>query len=129
MERFSAAVPDLDFWRYQEASEETVVSAGWVFVAASIGGVLGYVGTALCCAFSDSWVLIYTLPITAVGVAAWKAGANPGRAAIGSILGGAIGVSLVVGADGPIGLGLGFLAHVGVTTLASKIRFRTRPRP
>ena len=125
----ASSAPDLGYWRYQEASENTVVSAGWVFAATTVGGVLGYLGTAYCCAYSDSHVLVYSIPITAVGVAAWVAGADPGRAAIGSIVGGAVGISLALAVGNPIGLAFGFSAHVGVTTLASKIHFRRRPRP
>ena len=124
----SASAPNLDSWRHQEASEDTV-SAGWVFLASSIGEPLGFVGVAYCCAYDDSWLLIYSIPVTTVGVAAWMAGADPQRAAIGSILGGALGIPLAIKADNlVVGIG-GLLLHTGVTAIASKIHFRTRPRP
>jgi len=73
-------------------------------------------------------LLAISVPIVAVGAAAWGAGADPGRAAIGSILGGAIGVPLAF-ANPLIGISVGVLAHAAVTTLASRIHFRRRPRP
>ena len=130
MELLSASVPGSGSLRYQEASRDTVVSSARVFVATSSIGLLAYLGTGLFVVLyrPDSSVLIYSVPITAVGAAAWGAGADPGRAAIGSVLGGAIGISLGL-ANPLIGISFGVAAHAAVTTLASKIHFRRRPRP
>jgi len=128
--RHSVLAPDTDFLWYQEASEDTVVSSGRIFVATWSIGLLGYVVGGLVTfsqIYSDYWWLGVPIPITAVGVAAWGAGADPGRAAIGSILGGAIGVTLAF-ANPLLGISIGLVAHAAVTTLASKIHFRTRPR-
>lgn len=127
MELRSALAPDTDLLRYQEASEDTVVSAAWVFGATTTIGLLAYVGTAYYFAYGDSWVPLYSIPVVAVGLAAMGVGADPGRAAIGSILGGAVGVPLAY-SNSPIIAILGLLAHPAVTTLASKIHFRRRPR-
>lgn len=127
MEQRSALGPDTDLLRYQEAAEDTVVSAGWVFGATTTIGLLAYVGTAYGFSESESWVPHFSIPVVAVGLAAWGAGADPGRAAIGSILGGAIGLPLVY-TNSPVWVILGVLGHPAVTTLASKIHFRRRPR-
>ena len=135
MELFSASVTGSGSLRYQEASRDTVVSTARVFVATSSLGLVGYLGGALIVlarSNSDGYALLgASVPIVAVGAAAWGAGADPGRAAIGSILGGAIGIPIVLAkpTNSPvIDIGLGILAHAAVTTLASKIHFRRRPR-
>ena len=132
MELLSALVPGSGSLRYQEASRDTVVSTARLFVATSSIGLFGYLGGGLIVAarpYSEGYLLLaISVPIVAVGAAAWGAGADPGRAAIGSILGGAIGVPLAL--ENPlIGISVGVLAHAAVTTLASKIHFRRRPRP
>lgn len=130
MELFSASVAGSGSLRYQEASGDTVVSSARVFVATWSIGLFGYLGGGLIFAArpSDNSLLLgASLPIAAVGLAAWGAGADPGRAAIGSILGGAIGIPLAF-ADPVIGITVGVVAHAAVTTLASKIHFRRRPR-
>ena len=129
----SALAPDPYLLRYQVASEDTPVSSGRVFVATSGIGLLAYLGTGFFLVLrTDSEVLFFSVPVVAVGVAAWVAGADPGRAAIGSILGGAIGIPIVFAEpfNNPlIDVGLGVVAHAAVTTLASRIHFRRRPRP
>ena len=127
----SVLAPDTDFLWYQEASEDTVVSSGRMFLTTWSIGLLGYAVGGLVSytqLYSDYWWLGIPITITAVGVAAWGAGADPGRAAIGSILGGAIGMPLAF-ANPLLGISVGVVAHAAVTTLASKIHFRTRPRP
>lgn len=131
-EAFSASDPGSGLLRYQEARRDTVVSSARVFVAAWSIGLLVYAGGGLISQGTpysvDYGVLAISVPIAAVGLAAWGAGANPGRAAIGSILGGAIGVPLAL--ENPlIGITVGVVAHAAVTTLVSKIHFRRRPRP
>ncbi len=135
MELRSPLVPGSGSLRYQEAPRDTVVSTARVFVATSGLGLVGYLGGALIvlARSSDGYELLAaSVPIVAVGAAAWGAGADPGRAAIGSILGGAIGIPIILAkpTNSPvIDVGLGILAHAAVTTLASKIHFRRRPRP
>lgn len=126
----SALAPDTDFLWYQEASEDTVVSSGRIFLTTWSIGLLGYAvgGLIVAARPSEGYALLgASIPITAVGLAAWGAGADPGRAVIGSILGGAIGVPLAF-ANPLLGISIGVAAHAAVTTLASKIHFRTRPR-
>ena len=132
MELRSPLVPGSGSLRYQEAPQDTVVSTARVFVATSSLGLLAYLGSGLIWLYSDYSVLVFSVPIVVVGAAAWGAGADPGRAAIGSILGGAIGIPIILAqpTNSPvIDIGLGIVAHAAVTTLASKIHFRRRPRP
>lgn len=132
MELLSASVHGPGSLRYQEAPRDTVVSSARVFVSAWSIGLLVYAGGGLILHATpytfERGVLAVSVPIAAVGLAAWGAGADPGRAAIGSILGGAIGVPLVF-ADPLIGITFGVVAHAAATTLASRIHFRRRPRP
>ena len=141
IEILSASVPGSGPLRYHEAPRDTLASSGRLFATAAGVGLLAYVvGGGVyfySCAMATPTsscrgrlALGMSIPVAAVGLTAWEMGAEPRRAVLGSILGGAIGLAVFSAVDRPlIGLGLTTVAHAAVTTLASKIHFRTRPRP
>ena len=138
-----AFVPGFDIGppRYRRAPPDTLASSARLFAATAGVGLLAYPVGGVVYLYScgaapptSSCVLQLALamsvPVTALGVTARALGADPGRAAFGSILGGALGLA-VVAADLDqtlIGVGLAAVAHAAVTTLAARIHFRRRPR-
>lgn len=126
---------------HQEAPPDTLASSARLFATAAGVGVVAYAVGGLVYLYScgsappgSSCVLQLALgmsvPVAALGVTARGLGADPGRAALGSILGGAIGLVVSrVDLDQPlISLGLSSVAHAAVTTIAARIHFRRRPR-
>ena len=138
----SASVPGFGPLRYQEAPRDTLASSGRLFITATGVGLLAYVlgggvyyyscgsapPTSSCV---GQLMLGMSIPVAAVGGTAWSMGADPGRAVLGSVLGGAVGLAVFsVDLNQPlISLGLATMAHAAVATLAAKIHFRRRPRP
>lgn len=126
--------------RNQETPPDTLASSGRLFAATAGVGLLAYPVGAFVFFYSRELgtptsseipylALGMAIPVAAVGMAARVQGADPGRAALGSILGGALGLAAFSVVDHPvIGLGLANVAHAAVTTIAARIHFRRRPR-
>ena len=138
----SASVPDSGPLRHQEAPRDTLASSGRIFATATGVGLLAYVLGGGVYYYScgsappgssclGQAALGMSIPVAALGVTAYGMGADTRRAVFGSILGGAVGlVVFSADLDHPlVSLGLATVAHAAVTTLASKIHFRRRPRP
>ena len=127
--------------RYQQAPPDTLASSARLFATTAGVGLLAYPVGAVVTLYScgsapptSSCVLQLALgmsvPVAALGVTARALGADPGRAALGSLLGGALGLAVwAADLNQPlVSFGLATVAHAAVTTLAARIHFRTRPR-
>ena len=129
-------------WRRNQATpRDTLASSARLFAATAGVGLLAYPVGAFVFFYSRELgtptsseipylALGMAIPVVAVGMTARFQGADPGRAALGSILGGALGLA-VLSTDPDnllLGLGLVSVAHAAVTTIAARIHFRRRPR-